>query len=146
MPRYFTLKQAQRLLPEVARSVRRAMDLKVDYDACEGRIRKATQRIVSLGGSIVDRQQFAVEKMNRDSALEALKEAVNEIREVGCQVKDLDTGLIDFPTLYRGEEVLLCWRMGETDITYWHSTEEGFRGRKPIDEDFLQHHRGDGVN
>jgi hypothetical protein len=57
-------------------------------------------------------------------------------------VKDLDIGLIDFPTLFRGREVYLCWRMGETGIRYWHG-EEGFRGRKEIDRDFLDNHSAD---
>jgi len=51
--------------------------------------------------------------------------------------------LIDFPTLLRGEEVYLCWRVGEEGIQFWHRVEEGYRGRKRIDADFLIHHRGD---
>jgi hypothetical protein len=55
-------------------------------------------------------------------------------------VKDLDIGLVDFPTVFRGVEVCLCWKLGEPRIGYWHGAEEGFRGRKPIDQDFLAHH------
>jgi hypothetical protein len=58
-------------------------------------------------------------------------------------VKDLDTGLVDFPTMYRGVEVCLCWKLGEGAIGYWHGVDEGFRGRKPIDQDFRDQHRGD---
>jgi hypothetical protein len=58
-------------------------------------------------------------------------------------VKDLDTGLLDFPTLYQGREVYLCWRLGESQINYWHGVDEGFAGRKAIDDDFLANH-GDG--
>ena len=61
-------------------------------------------------------------------------------------VKDLDVGLIDFPTLYRGEEVYLCWKLGETGIQYWHGIDEGFRGRKKIDRDFLDNHKGESPN
>lgn len=146
MSRYFTLVQAERLLPDVERAIRRALALKGEYRETESRIQKATQRIVSLGGSIVDRDHFAAEKSRRDMALEALKVSIEEIHEFGCQVKDLDIGLIDFPTLYRGREVLLCWKLGEEGIQFWHGVEEGFRGRKAVDEDFLQHHRGDDVN
>ena len=59
----------------------------------------------------------------------------------GAQIKDLDIGLIDFLTMYRGREVLLCWKLGEEGIGYWHGTEEGFRGRKPIDDEFREHRR-----
>ena len=48
-------------------------------------------------------------------------------------VKDLDRGLVDFPALRDGEEVLLCWQVGEGEVAYWHGLEEGFAGRKPLD-------------
>ena len=65
------------------------------------------------------------------------------MQAIGCVVKDLDIGLIDFPTEFRGEEVYLCWKLGEPRIEFWHGVEEGFRGRKAIDQDFRDHHRGD---
>jgi hypothetical protein len=51
-------------------------------------------------------------------------------------VKDIDEGLIDFPALSGGETVLLCWRLGEDEIRYWHSVEDGFAGRRelPLDD------------
>ena len=52
---------------------------------------------------------------------------------LGVLVKDLDRGLVDFPALRDGEEVLLCWQVGEGEIAYWHGLEEGFAGRKPLD-------------
>ena len=63
----------------------------------------------------------------------AVKQAVEKVQEFGCLVKDLDIGLIDFPTLLKGEEVYLCWKLGEAGIRFWHGVQEGFRGRKPID-------------
>jgi hypothetical protein len=58
-------------------------------------------------------------------------------------VKDLDIGLIDFPTLFHGVEVYLCWKLDEPAIEFWHGVDEGFRGRKAIDRDFRDNHRGD---
>ena len=58
---------------------------------------------------------------------------VNAIHERGVIVKDLDTGLVDFPALRDGEEILLCWRLGEDEVAYWHGLEEGFAGRKRLD-------------
>jgi hypothetical protein len=57
---------------------------------------------------------------------------VQTITDAGVQVKDLDTGLLDFPSRREGEEVLLCWRVGEDEIRFWHGLEEGFAGRKPL--------------
>jgi hypothetical protein len=65
--------------------------------------------------------------------MRALAAAVDAIVARGIQVKDLDTGLLDFPSLRDGEEVLLCWRVGESRVAYWHTYDDGFAGRRPID-------------
>jgi hypothetical protein len=57
---------------------------------------------------------------------------VSRIHEAGGLVKDLDAGLVDFPARREGVEVLLCWRLGEDEVGYWHGLEEGFSGRKPL--------------
>ena len=71
---------------------------------------------------------------------------LDTIQETGAQVKDLDIGLIDFISVYQDREVCLCWKLGEEGIAFWHGTEEGFAGRKPIDQDFRDGHRGDSSN
>jgi hypothetical protein len=83
-------------------------------------------------------------RARRDSSTAALKDALHRVEQTGALLKDLDVGLIDFLTKYRGRDVCLCWKLGEERIQFWHSLEEGFRGRKPIDEDFVKQHRGDG--
>jgi hypothetical protein len=64
----------------------------------------------------------------------SLARAVDAIAEYGAEVKDLDEGLIDFPALHHGETVLLCWRLGEDEIRWWHRSEDGFAGRRPVEE------------
>ena len=64
----------------------------------------------------------------------SLARTVDEIAEHGAEVKDIDKGLIDFPALHRGETVLLCWKLGEDEIRYWHPVEDGFAGRRPVEE------------
>ena len=64
-----------------------------------------------------------------------LEDCVNQLTELGVEVKDAATGLLDFPALRAGEEVLLCWRAGEDAVEFWHSREEGFAGRRRIDWD-----------
>jgi len=66
-----------------------------------------------------------------DAALACLA----RLEELGVTVKDLDSGLLDFPSLRHGAEVELCWRVGEDAVAYWHGIGEGFAGRKPIDWD-----------
>jgi len=67
---------------------------------------------------------------------EAAVACVERLEELGVQVKDVDTGLLDFPCRVDDQVVLLCWRMGETTIEHWHTIEDGFKGRKPVDERF----------
>ena len=64
-----------------------------------------------------------------------LDDLLNRLAELGVEVKDAETGLLDFPAMRNGEEVLLCWRSGEDAVEWWHSREEGFAGRRRIDWD-----------
>ena len=78
--------------------------------------------------------EVARRKAEREKAVQRAKDAIAEIHATGVQVKDIEIGLLDFPCKVEGEVVLLCWKLGEQKITHWHSTDEGFAGRKPIDE------------
>jgi hypothetical protein len=69
-----------------------------------------------------------------------------EIEQLGALVKDLDIGLLDFMARYEGRDVCLCWKLGEDAIRYWHGAEEGFRGRKEIDDEFREKHTGEAVS
>ena len=146
MSRRFTLQEAESLLPSIAEDLREAIALKSEFTEAESQIKSITQRVIMLGGMLVDRSVVYQQKLRRDQSHERLKAAVTRIQESGCVIKDLDIGLVDFPTLFRGEEVYLCWKLGEARIAFWHGTQEGFSGRKPIDEAFLEQHRGDAAN
>ncbi len=142
MARRFTLDEAQRLLPEVERFLNSAIEARQQYHDAEAAIQEMNERIMLAGGMILDRQQALAAKTRREQAAAVLRNALESVQQLGCLVKDLDTGLVDFPTLFRGVEVYLCWKLGEPGIEYWHGVDEGFRGRKPIDRDFLDHHEG----
>jgi len=64
-----------------------------------------------------------------------IAEGTRRIEALGCVVKDLDRGLVDFPSRREDQTVFLCWRLGETSIRYWHGLKEGFAGRKPLEQD-----------
>ena len=66
---------------------------------------------------------------------EALSDEIDRVRDLGGEVKDVETGLVDFPGLRRGEEILLCWRLGEKKLGFWHPVDGGFASRRPVDED-----------
>ena len=88
-------------------------------------------RIAGNGGDIVPTEVRAAADAVRREA-EALAECVRQIDDAGVQVKGLDEGLLDFPAEHEGEEVLLCWKVGEPEVAYWHGLDEGFAGRKPL--------------
>lgn len=143
MPRYFSLDDAHAALPAVGRSIREAVQAKARYQEAEKYLQDLTQRILMMGGMTVDTAQAEAWKSQYDSNGAALKSSMERIEEMGILVKDLDIGLVDFPTLFRGEEVYLCWRMDEDTIDHWHGISEGFAGRKAIDRHFLENHRGE---
>ena len=146
MSKRFTLAEAESLLPVIEKALREALSVKAEYDRAESSLQATVQKIMFAGGMTIDSYSVGQERSKRDSSAERLKAALETIQERGCLVKDLDVGLVDFPTLFRGEEVYLCWKLGEVAIRFWHGTEEGFAGRKPIAQDFLDNHEGDPLN
>lgn len=143
MARHFTLKEAERLLAELEPLLRKAISQNAEYSIVESEIQEFSQRVAMLGGAQVDRRRHLAQRGRRDALAAQLRESIETIQQSGCLIKDLDIGLLDFPTRYRGEEVYLCWRIGEPAIRHWHGIQEGFRNRKAIDDDFLRNHQGD---
>jgi hypothetical protein len=103
MPRYFTHRQAEQLLPEVESAIRDAISLKSEYEDAEAEWQGFSRRVTLMGGMPVDHSKVLEQKKRRESTAHGLKEVLERIQDYGCVVKDLDVGLIDFPTLLRGE-------------------------------------------
>jgi hypothetical protein len=143
MSKRFTVQEAEQILSEIEEKIRRAISLKSEYREAESQLHAVSRHIMEAGGVVVNREEVLGLKVRRETTAAQLKEAVDAIQRYGCLVKDLDIGLIDFPTLFRGQEVLLCWKLGESRIEFWHGVEEGFAGRKRIDREFLNNHKGD---
>jgi hypothetical protein len=132
--RTFTLDEAQSLLPVLESLLRGAISGKKIMEEVESEMQALNQRIFVNGGTRVDVVVVARRKAERTKAEQRARDALSEIDSIGVQVKDLDIGLLDFPCEVEGRVVLLCWKMGEDSITHWHGTDEGFAGRKLIDE------------
>jgi hypothetical protein len=143
VPKFFTLAQAEKLLPQVEPAIREALARKAEYDRAEAECQSYSQRLMVSGGMHVDPSRWLERKRRRDSAALLVKSSIEQVLEFGCQIKDLDIGLIDFPALFNGQEVCLCWKLGESGIQFWHGVQEGFRGRKAIDREFLEQHQGE---
>jgi hypothetical protein len=89
------------------------------------------QRIAGNGGDLSPREVAEAQELVEEEAA-AVARCIEGIGELGGLVKDLDEGLVDFLTQRGGEDVLLCWRLGEDEIAFWHGMDEGFAGRKPL--------------
>lgn len=136
--RTFTLGEAHSLLPVLESLLRTAIAGKKLIEEVEAEMQALAHRIFLNGGTHVDVVATARRKAERAKAEQRAKDALAEIDSIGVQVKDIDIGLLDFPCVVEGRVVLLCWKMGETSIAHWHSQEEGFAGRKPIDERIIR--------
>ena len=134
----FTLEEAHTLLPVLSSLLKRSMDGKSVIEEVEKELQDLRHRILLSGGLLVDIPAVARRRAERDKAFQNIKDTLAEIDSIGVQVKDLDIGLLDFPCAVGEEIVLLCWKYGEENIEFWHGTEEGFAGRKPIDERILR--------
>ena len=129
--RHFTPDEANASLDEVRPLVERLVAHRREHVAALARQEELEGRIRGNGGGIppatLADTAAAIEREARE-----LARLVDEIGERGAEVKDLDEGLIDFPALRDGETVLLCWKLGEDEIRYWHRVEDGFAGRRPL--------------
>lgn len=138
--RHFTLDQAHALLPEVSRFLAKASEAQAERQRAKGDLLNYRRRLILSGGVIPNANRMGAFEDQAKLAHQMLSQAVNALEELGLEVKDIERGIVDFPTRYRGETVYLCFRAGEDEIRFWHGLEEGFKGRKRIDEEFLSHH------
>ena len=134
--RTFTLDEAQSLLPVLESLLKRAIEGKQAAEKVEADLSALAQRIYVAGGMHVDVAAVTQQRSEAEAHTQRVRETVAEIDAIGVQVKDLDTGLLDFPFRLEEEIVLLCWKMGETSIEHWHTMEAGFQGRQPVDDRF----------
>ncbi|HEY2860075.1 MAG TPA: DUF2203 domain-containing protein [Terracidiphilus sp.] len=132
----FTLDEAQSLLPVLEALLKRALAGKAAAEEVEGRLSELNRRIYLSGGMKVDVGAVARDRAEVEAHLERVRESITEIDSIGVQVKDLESGLLDFPFKLEDQVVLLCWRMGETVIEHWHTMDSGFKGRQPLDDRF----------
>lgn len=127
----FTIEEANRALPLVRRIV---ADLRDDYQTW--RELMARYEIIAAGtraylGEDQHEVELRHELAERAARLDGLLE---ELKAVGCELKDFELGLVDFYALLDDRLVFLCWRLGEPRIEYWHEVDAGIAGRQPIDE------------
>ena len=130
-PRRFTPEEANAALAEVRPLAEEVVEHRRTHLRAQREHAELVQRIAGNGGGI-DTQSLADLEAESARARFGIARCVNRIHGLGAIVKDLDEGLVDFPASHAGEEVLLCWKVGEEAVAFWHGLDEGFAGRKPL--------------
>lgn len=121
MSRNFSVEEANALLPHLAPAL---VELRERFEAA-AEIRVAVARAAATDGWSAKRDEWA-------HTLARVAELIERVQGWGVELKDVSTGLVDFPTTIEGREAYLCWRLGEPEVAYWHFKEDGFRGRRPL--------------
>ncbi len=130
MAHYFTREEAEALLPAVTLILHKIQDEREKMNLVEGELEVLQIQAMGNGHHLHNR----IQRLQRAiaEAIQSVQAAIEELQEVGCELKDPDTGLIDFLSLRDGHEVYLCWRLGEDRIRFWHYLDTGFAGRQPL--------------
>lgn len=136
MSKHFTLSEAQTLLPVLEALLKRARAAALEAAELDIEMQHLNQKIFLSGGMHVDVVSAARRRAQREKAAQEMKDTLSEIEVIGVQVQDLQTGVLDFPCVADGEVVMLCWRMGEAAIGFWHRADEDVEARRLLDERF----------
>ena len=137
MPRYFTLDEVNGQIPALAEAFGRVMQIRAQLKALyrrldEKRFAPADEHFsVNIPGAPPD---VLRDRANFKALVETLREELERVHATGCVIKDVETGLVDWPAQTQGREIFLCWQYGEKEVAFWHDLETGFAGRRPVSE------------
>ncbi len=124
--RYFTLKEAEALIPELEKIFETLIDINAKAEAKNVQIQKL------IANKTRDEAGLAIEKAQLEFLTNGMNEWLQKILDIGAMPKGLDPALVDFPYRLKGREVYLCWKLGDKKITHYPGLDESFAGRKPL--------------
>lgn len=130
MPRYFTRREAEALLPVISDILVQMQAQKQELDRAEEQLRELARKALGNGHGYEEqarRVQAEVERLTN-----ALNAGLHQLNDLGVELKGLEMGLVDFRAIKHGHEYYLCWRLGEPRIAYWHELDAGYAGRQPL--------------
>lgn len=119
--RNYTVDSANALLPHLAPALTELRD--TFHEAA--RIRAQIQRAARGNG-------WSPKRDDENRLMARVAELLDRLNDWGVELRDVSTGLVDFPAVIEGHDAFLCWRLGEPEVAYWHSPEDGFAGRRPL--------------
>jgi hypothetical protein len=132
MAEHFTRAEAEALLPHLDPILRELRDLRSQLRDVEHQL-EALQ-VKMRGNGHTHQGELAQLRATAATLIAAIDECVRRVSAYGVLVKDMETGLVDFPARRQGREIYLCWRLGEPHVAWWHPIEDGFAGRQPLDD------------
>lgn len=132
-PKFFSLSEAESLRGQLEPLLIEAIEARRKIGEVDEKLDELAERIQRSGGMLVPYDRASQWRREYNHLAGAIRNAVERIHATGCVVKDIEVGLLDFPSRIDGQDVFLCWRLGEDRIRFYHGMDEGFAGRKPID-------------
>ena len=130
-PRQFTLEEANALLPRLRDLLFQIQESKANNDRLEEQAEEYAQHVSSNGHVVEKKLNEARQELAKAAA--EVNSLIEKVNDLGCEVKDIDEGLVDFRSEREGRDVYLCWKLGEPEIRWWHELETGFAGRVPLE-------------
>jgi hypothetical protein len=129
--RIFTVEEANAALVELRPIVERMVAHRRKLTAAQAQQTELVTRIAGNGGDMSPGELRELASTIQDEAA-AIAECAEQVNQAGAQIKSLEEGLLDFPARRGDEDVLLCWKLGEDEVAFWHGVDEGFAGRRPL--------------
>jgi len=123
---HFTLKEANAILPSIIKKFKDLVNLKNEVIKIQTEMETNPKYMSSF-------KEYSLKKQELNTAISSFYKAIEDMEGTGVMIKSIDEGLLDFPSLRFNEEIWLCWKEGETEIKFWHGKDEGFNGRKPVE-------------
>jgi hypothetical protein len=130
--RYFSPGEVEALIPVLTELMEEMMRAQAEAAEARDRLRGEQQRLTMAGGGVLDRPGWQAAKRRLEVQTERVERGIAEVTKLGGVIKDIGTGLVDFPHQREGRVVNLCWKYGEQEIRYWHGLDEGYAARKPL--------------
>ncbi len=127
--RYYSISEANSLLPQISKTMEALKRAREDIAIRRLYIDRKKREQPSS-----DPDRFFTEETEIEFAVMAARQQIDHLLSQSIEIKDIDTGLVDFLTVVNGEEAYLCWRSGEPEILYWHGIADGYNHRKLLDE------------
>jgi hypothetical protein len=140
--RYYGIDEANGLLPEVERILAALRDQRAELIELRDRVVAASPPDDEVPSPAIA-ERVRLLRLGMQGLIDQMQAGVARLVELDVTLRDIATGLIDFPALVSGRPIWLCWRLGEDDVAHWHSVDEGFEARRPLSE--LPMGRGSGT-